>query len=162
MWLNSWKEGIAPQNEDFLLPRHNNAKKPTGAAYYRNESQTISKDITMLNESYSSSSIYNEVNHEAKVSVGEEVRDPKQLQNLKQNLNKTKSESTSNSGQSDRILASLKLEQGKSFKRKVTILPQYWVIFAFTYDCFEGVERYCVNSSSAFRCDTLSEIMNKL
>ena len=44
MWLNSWKEGIAPQNEDFLLPRHDN-----------------------------------EVNHEAKVSVGEEVRDPKQL-----------------------------------------------------------------------------------
>ena len=27
----------------------------------------------------SSSSIYNEVNHEAKISVGEEIRDPKRL-----------------------------------------------------------------------------------
>ena len=44
----------------------------------------------------------------------------------------------------------------------MTILPQYCVIFAFTYDCFEVVERCCVNSSSPFRCDTLSEIMNKL
>ena len=33
----------------------------------------------MLSENCSSSSIYNEVNHEAKISVGEEIRDPKQL-----------------------------------------------------------------------------------
>ena len=65
----------------------------------------------MLSENCSSSSIYNEVNHEAKISVGEEIRDPKQLQNLRQNLNKTKRESMSNSGEIGRILASMKLEQ---------------------------------------------------
>ena len=37
----------------------------------------------MLSENYSSSSIYNEVNQEAKISVGEEIRDPKQLWDLK-------------------------------------------------------------------------------
>ena len=73
------KKGTASQNEDFLIPRHGNAKKPTAAAYYRTDSQTISKARTMLSENYSSSSIYNEVNHEAKLSVGEETRDPKQL-----------------------------------------------------------------------------------
>ena len=33
------------------------------------------------------------------MSVGEEIKDPKQLWNLKQNLNKTKRESSSNSGE---------------------------------------------------------------
>ena len=155
------KKGTASQNEDFLIPRHGNAKKPTAAAYYRTDSQTISKARTMLSENYSSSSIYNEVNHEAKLSVGEETRDPKQLQNLKQNLNKTKSESSSSSGEVDRIAAAMKLEQGKSFIRNMTILPQYYVVFAFTDDCLEGVERCCVNSTSVFRCDRTFEIMDK-
>ena len=69
-------------------------KKPT-AAYYRTDSQKISKARTMLSENCSSSSIYNEVNHEAKISVGEEIRDPKQLWNL------TKRESSSNSEEVD-------------------------------------------------------------
>ena len=83
---------------------------------------------------------------------------------LKQNLNKTKRESSSSSGEVDRIVAAMKLEQGKSFMCNVTILPQYYVIFAFTDDCLEGVERCCVNvnSSSVFRCDTTFEIMDKL
>ena len=96
--LYYWKEGTATQNENFSIPRHANAKKPTAAAYYRSDSQTISKARTMLSEKYSSSSIYNEVNHEAKISVGEEIRDPKRLRNLKQDLNKTKRESSSSSG----------------------------------------------------------------
>ena len=78
MSLCYWKEGTASQNENFLIPRHGNAKKPT-AAYYRTDSQIITKARTMLSENCSSSSIYNEVNHEAKISVGEEIRDPKQL-----------------------------------------------------------------------------------
>ena len=44
----------------------------------------------MPSENCSSSAIYNAVNHEAKYSVCEKIRDPKQLSNLKQNLNKTK------------------------------------------------------------------------
>ena len=44
----------------------------------------------------------------------------------------------------------------------MTILPQYYIVFALTDDCLEGVERCCVNSSSVFRCDTIFEIMYKL
>ena len=68
--LYYWKEGTASQNEDFLIPRHGNAKKPTAAAHYRTDSQTINKARTVLSENYSSSSIYNEVKQEAKISVG--------------------------------------------------------------------------------------------
>ena len=81
--------------------------------------------------------------------------------NLKQNLNKTKWELSSSSGEVDRIVAAMKLEQGKTFICNMTILPQYYVVFAFTNDCLEGVERYCVNSSSVFRCDTILELMDK-
>ena len=63
--------------------------------------------------------------HEAKTSVSEKIRDPKKLWNLKQNLNKTKRESSSSSENVDRIVAAMKLEHGKSFIRNVTILPQY-------------------------------------
>ena len=116
----------------------------------------------MLSENCSSSSLHNEVNHEAKISVGEKIRDPKQLWNLKGNLNKKKRESSSNSGEVDRIVGAMKLEQGKSFIRNVTILPQYYVVFAFTDDCPEGVERCCFNSSLVFRCDTTFEVADKL
>ena len=54
------------------------SKKPT-AAYYKIDIQTISKARPILSENCSLSSIYNEVNHEAKISVAEEIRDPKQL-----------------------------------------------------------------------------------
>ena len=56
----------------------------------------------------------------------------------------------------------MKLEQGKSFIRNVTMLPQYYIVFAFNDDCLEGVEWCCVNSSSVFRCDTTFEIIDKL
>ena len=56
----------------------------------------------------------------------------------------------------------MKLEEEKSFVRNATILPQYYVVFTFTDDCLEGVERCCVNSSSVFRYDTTFEIIDKL
>ena len=132
------------------------SKKPT-AAYYKIDIQTISKARTILSENSSFSSIHNEVNHEAKISVAEEIRDPKQLWNLKNNLNKTRRESSSNSKEGDRIVVAMKLEDRKSFIRNVTILSQYYVVFAFTDDCLEGVGRCCANRSSVFRCDTKFE-----
>ena len=159
MFFYSGKEGTTSQNEDFVIPRHGNVKKLT-AAYYKINIQTISKARTILRKNCSFLSIHNEVNHEAKISVAEEIRDPKQLWNLKNNLNKAKRESSSNSEEVDRIVMAMKLEHGKSFIRNVTILPQYYVGFAFTDDCLEGVERCCVNSSSVFRFDTKFEIID--
>ena len=66
----SWKEGATSQNKDFLIPRHENVKKPT-ALFYKIDIQTISKTITILSENCSFSSIHNEVNQEAKISVAE-------------------------------------------------------------------------------------------
>ena len=77
MWLYYWKDGTPSQNKDFSIPRHGHAKKPTTAAYYRTDSQTINKARTMLSENYSTLSIYNEGNHEAKIFTSEEIRDPK-------------------------------------------------------------------------------------
>ena len=159
MLFYSGKEGTTSQNEDFVIPRHGNVKKPT-AAYYKINIQTISKARTILRKNFSFSSIHNEVNHEAKISVAEEIRNPKQLWNLKNNLNKAKRESSSNSEEVDRIVMAMKLEHGKSFIRNVTILPKCYVVFAFTDDWLEGVERCCVNSSSVFRFDTKFEIID--
>ena len=102
------------------------------------------------------------MNYEAKSLVGEEIGNPKQLWNLKNNLNKTEKESSNNSGVFDRIVALTKLEQGKSFIHNVTKLPQYYIVFKFTDDCLEGVETYCVNSNRVFTCDTTFEIIDRL
>ena len=127
--------------------------------YYKTDGQTINKARTVLSETYNSSFMYNEVNHDAKISVGEEIRDPKQLRNLKKNLYKTKRESSSSSGEVDRTVAAMKLEQGRSFTRNVAILLQYYVVLTFTDDCLEGVVSCRINSSSIFRCDTTFKIM---
>ena len=102
------------------------------------------------------------MNYEAKSLVGEEIGNPKQLWNLKNNLNKTEKESSNNSGVFDRIVALTKLEQGKSFIHNVTKLPQYYIVFKFTDDCLEGVETCCVNSNRVFTCDTTFEIIDRL
>ena len=77
---------------------------------------------------------------------------------MKSSLNKAKRESSSNSEEVDRIVVAMKLEHGKSFIRNVTILPQYYVVFALTDDCLEVAERCCVNSISVFRFNTKFEI----
>ena len=82
---------------------------------------------------------------------------------MKNNLNKTERKSRSNSGEVDRAVAAMKMEQGKSYIRNVvTILPKHYVVSTFTDNYLESVERCCVNSSSVFRCDTTFEIMDKL
>ena len=53
------------------------SKIPTAVASYRPDCQAISKARIMLTENSTFSSIYNEVNREAKISVSEEIRDPK-------------------------------------------------------------------------------------
>ena len=58
----------------------------------------------MLIENCSSPSVYNEVKHKAEISVGEEIRDPKQLWNLRNNINKTKRQPRSNSGEKIELL----------------------------------------------------------
>ena len=84
-------------------------KNQQQAAYYRTDSQMISKARTILSE---------------------EIGDPKQLWNLKKNLNKTKRKPSSNIGEGDRIVVGMKLEHGKSFICHMTILPHYYVEFA--------------------------------
>ena len=56
--------------------------------------------------------MYNEVNHEAKISVSEEI-----LRNLKNNLDKRKRKPSSNIGKIDRMVVAIKLEHGKRFIR---------------------------------------------
>ena len=97
------------------------SKIPAAVAYYRPDCQAISKARIMLTENSTFSSIYNEVNREAKISVSEEIRDPKQFRNFHQNLNQTKRDLSCNSGEVDRIVAAMKLEHGKSFILNVTI-----------------------------------------
>ena len=72
-------------------------------------------------------SICNKVNHEAKISVGEELRNLKQLWNLMKSLSKTKKESSNHSREIDIIVPAKKLEQGKSYIRNVTMLPQNYI-----------------------------------
>ena len=78
---------------------------------------------------------------------------------MKNDLDETKSR---NNGEADRIDAAMKLEREKSFIRNVTILHQYYVVFAFTDDFLEDIERYCVNINSIFKCNTTFEIISKL
>ena len=77
---------------------------------------------------------------------------------LKNNLNKTKKESSNNSG----AITAIKLEQEKSFIRNAAILPQCYIVLAFTDNFLEGVESYYVNRNSVFRCDTTFEKIDKL
>ena len=77
---------------------------------------------------------------------------------LKNNLNKTKKESSNNSG----AITAIKLEQRKSFIRNAAILPQCYIVLAFTDNFLEGVESYYVNRNSVFRCDTTFEKIDEL
>ena len=58
---------------------------------------------------------------------------------MKTNLNKSERESGSNGGEVDRVVAAMKMKQGKSYIRNVVIiLPQHYVVFTFTDDSLEG------------------------
>jgi len=72
----NWKEGS--NQENFLLPRHGNAKKPTHAVYYCTDAKIIDQAKSSL-KIQSAAFIYNNVNDGNDTSISCKIRNPKQL-----------------------------------------------------------------------------------
>ena len=75
--------------ENFVLPRHRNAVKTTAAVYYRTDAKVLCTSRKEITNNKNYDDIYKTANTTNDFSVGTEIRNPKQLYNIKQSLQKT-------------------------------------------------------------------------
>ena len=153
--------------ENFFVGRHGNATKLTASAYYRTDKATLQEARSQLMDNKSTSSIYRAINEEKKSTVGEELRNPRQLYNLKQSIDKKRDEALPkqvhrNDSEVGCLVMQMRQSDTEPFIRSVVSLPSYCVATAFTDRTIKNIERFCVNGTSVFRCDTTFEIIDNL
>ena len=75
---------LSQMKKTFYLQRHGNAVKPTSAVYYRTDSKVLCTSRKEITKNKNYDDIYKTVNTTNDFSVGTEIRNPKQLYNIKQ------------------------------------------------------------------------------
>ena len=161
-WVNDfyvscykWKGG--KPDGTFLTPRHGNAKKPTSPEYHRTDPDVLSTAKKALAQGSSPSFVYKDLTNVDASSYSEQIRDPKQLWNLKLAL---KEPSEAKENEVDRIVSMMRKPDGLQFVRSVVLLPESFAIFAYTDNTLKNLEKFCVNENSVLRIDTTFEIVD--
>ena len=153
--------------ENFKVPRHGNALKPTAASYYRTDKKVLEQAAASLTENKSCAAVYENLASLSLSSVSSELCNPKQVQNIKQAISRQDLASQGNSTQSSsndemtRIVSQMRsTNSSELFTRLVTILPEHYFSVHFTDGSIQDVEQFCVYRNSVFRIDTTFEIVN--
>ena len=78
--LYKWTSG---ESEEFFLPRHGNAKKPTSSSYLRKDPRTFTAIDNLLDEGIPTDKVYNTLIKEKTTTVNETIPGPKMIANRK-------------------------------------------------------------------------------
>ena len=135
-WMDGENQENLSNEENFVLPRHGNAVKPTAAVYYRTDSKVLCTSRKEITNNKNYDDIYKTVNTTNDFSVGTEIRNPKQLYNIKQSLQKTEEhklhlsaagEHSKSTGEIESIIGLMRAEnsESSSFVHSLTILPNH-------------------------------------
>ena len=137
--------------ENFKVPRHGNALKPTAASYYRTDKKVSEQAAASLKENKSCTAVYENLASSSLSSVSSELRNPKQVQNIKQAISRQDLASQGNSTQCSsndemtRIVSQMRsTNSSELFTRLVTILPEHYFSVHFTDESIQDVEWFCV------------------
>lgn len=69
--------------DDFILPRHGNATRPTTSTYYRKNPALFEEIDELLGKRYSTDKVYCQIAKKKEQSVSETVTGPKMIDNRK-------------------------------------------------------------------------------
>ena len=109
------------------------------------------------------SQIYEDLNDTTETnSVSEEVRNPRQIYNVKRSQNTAHNEIPANGrSEVDRIIEQVQSSKGE-YMQSLTLLPEHYCQFNYWHQSLVDIERFCVKGSSVLRFDTTFEIIDGL
>ena len=135
--------------ENFKVPKHGNALKPTAASYCRTDKKVLEQAAASLTENKSCAAVYENLALSSLSSVSSELCNPKQVQNINQASQDLASQGNSTQSSSNdemtRIVSQMRsTNSSELFTRLVTILPEHYFSVHFTDESIQDVERFCV------------------
>ena len=99
--------------------------KPTAANYYRADNELMLRVENAPEKRMSCDQIYNSYSRTSVATVSADVRNPRQIHNLKKNIEKRTKESSKgelNQDEIERMVIQMRDNNGESFTRAITIL----------------------------------------
>ena len=144
-------------DDSFKTPRHGNAMKPTAANYYRANNELMLSVENALEKRMSCDQMYNSYSRTSVATVSADVRNPRQIHNLKKNIEKRTKE---NQDEIERMVIQMRDNNAESFTRAITILHTHFVSIHFLDENVADIYRFCVKGTSVFRADTTFEIID--
>ncbi len=131
-YISSYRiDGIGDLDNDFVVPRHGNATKPIATGYYRTDAKIIKEATSKLNKKMSADAVYKSLSSaQGSSSVSEELRNPRQVHNIKSSLKSNDSKKSEIKNGRDEIQdiveQMLDINSSEKFTRSVTILPSHF------------------------------------
>ena len=109
------------------------------------------------------SQIYKDLNDTTETnSVSEEVRNPRQIYNVKRSQNTAHNEIPDNGrSEVDRIIEQVQSSKGE-YMQSLTLLSEHYCQFNYWHHSLVDIERFCVKGSSVLRFDTTFETIDGL
>ena len=149
--------------ENFFVPRHGNTTKSTFSAYYRADDKVLKKIKENISMGKPCSQIYEDLKDTTDIkSVSEEVRNPKQIYNIKHSPKPDHNEVPVNDGSEvDRIIEQIQSSKGE-YMQSLTLLSEHYCQFNYWHQSLVDIERFCVKGSSVLRLDTTFEVIDGL
>lgn len=147
--------------EDFVLPRHGNATRPTTNAYYRKDPKLLKEIDHMLEMGMSTDRVYSTIAKKKEETVSQTVTGPKVIDNRKY---ASKKASESNNQQDVRSEAEVLVSSLQTIPlvNSVTFSKEQYVSVNVLPNMLNDLFRFCVLGNAILRVDTTFELVDGL
>eukprot|EP00112_Aurelia_sp_Birch-Aquarium-sp1_P016153 Seg3637.1 transcript_id=Seg3637.1/GoldUCD/mRNA.D3Y31 product="hypothetical protein" protein_id=Seg3637.1/GoldUCD/D3Y31 len=147
--------------ENFIMPRHGNATRPTAAKYFRTEKKVLKAAASALERKMSADAVYKSLStSEGGSSVSAELRNPRQVHNIKSSMKATRTQPKQGCDEIRDIVNQMRDGDAEKFTRSITILPTHYYSVHYLEESLKDIERFCVDGNSVQRVDTTFEIID--
>ena len=153
------KEGLGPEN--FVLPRHGNATRPTTSAYYRKDPKLLAEIDGFLEKGMSTDRVYSTIANRKEDTVSQTVCGPKMIDNRKLASKKTVENNKKQDLRSEAEVLVSSLRTVPMFN-SVTFNKDQYVSVNSLPNMLNDLYRFCVVGNSILRIDTTFELVDGL
>ena len=153
------KEGLGPEN--FVLPQHGNATRPTTSAYYRKDPKLLAEIDGFLEKGMSTDQVYSTIANRKEATVSQTVCGPKMIDNRKLASKKTVENNKQQDLRSEAEVLVSSLRTVPMFN-SVTFNKDQYVSVNLLPNMLNDLYRFCVVGNSILRIDTTFELVDGL
>lgn len=160
-YLISYKvdDSLKEKENDFEMPRHGDAKKPTASLYYRQDPCVNSFIDEKVKEGHSTEKIYVSLINEENTSLLETIKNPKTINNRKQTL---KNSNINENDDTDAESIIKYIKRDVAFTKSFQLNKEEYTAFNFDPFQFSDIVRFCVHDTAILSVDTTFEIYDGL